>query len=537
MTTPDWQAQAQICRDILDQSIQKQWLLPADRLPPPERTNVLGVPQESGTLTARELEITETDATGLVASMAAGTWTAEEVAVAFLKRATLGHQLLNFATEFMAEEALAQARALDDHFRSTGTLVGPLHGVPISAKEMVSFEGRIVHTSYVSRVSNVASQDALIVRVLRKAGAVFHVRTNLPQTCMHLDCDNNITGRTLNPHNIRLSPGGSSGGEAAAVGFRGAAIGIASDIGGSIRLPAAFCGSYGIRPTTLRTPWSGIALAGEGQEAIRCTLGPITNSLRDLDLFMKAVTDGKPWEEETALVPLPWHEEPRPSPGDFTVGVLWDDGIVHPHPPMQRAMRSAVEKLRAAGIRTVDWEPYKHQHGMRIINDLFYPDGAATQIAALEESGEPWLPLTKEAFTLARNMTIPETWAVNLEREAYRTEHRMLMKERGIDVILCPAYVGVAAEPHEARYSAYTAIWNILDMPGVVFPTGLRVDQELDAVEAGYQPRGAQDEAEYKSYSPEKFVDAPIALQLVGNRFCDEATVAAAKVLEDIICV
>lgn len=242
-------------------------------------------------------------------------------------------------------------------------------------------------------------------------------------------------------------------------------------------------------------------------------MGPIANSMRDLDLFMTAVTDGKPWEEETCLVPLPW-KELTPS-RDFTVGVLWDDGIVHPHPPIQRAMKIAVAKMKAAGINTVDWEPYKHAHGMRIINDLFYPDGAAVQIAALESSGEPWLPLTKEAFTQARKMTIPETWTVNLEREAYRSEHRMLMKKHNVDFILCPTYVGVAAEPHQARYFAYTAIWNILDMPGVVFPTGLKLDQEQDVVESGYQPRSPQDEAEYKAYSPEKFVDAPIALQLV----------------------
>jgi Asp-tRNA(Asn)/Glu-tRNA(Gln) amidotransferase A subunit family amidase len=228
---------------------------------------------------------------------------------------------------------------------------------------------------------------------------------------------------------------------------------------------------------------------------------------------MKAVTDGMPWEEETSLVPLPW-KNVTPTRA-FTVGVLWDDGMAHPHPPVQRAMKMAVAKMKAARIKTVDWQPHKHAHGMRIINDLFYPDGAAAQIAALEASGEPWLPLTKEAFVRARQMTVPETWTVNLEREAYRSEYRLLMKQHNVDFILCPAYVGVAAEPHEARYFAYTAIWNILDMPGVVFPTGLKVDQKLDPVEAGYQPRSLEDEAEYKAYSPDKFVDAPIALQLV----------------------
>lgn len=184
MATHSWETKARISRDILEKSIQKQWFLPKDKLPSPDRTNVLNVPRESGILTERELEITMTDATGLVEVMAKGTWTAEEVTIAFLKRATIGHQLLNYATEFMAEEAISQARNLDTYFQSTGKLVGPLHGVPISTKEMVSFKDRILHTGYVSWISNVAPQDALIVRILRKAGAIFHVRTNLPQTCM-----------------------------------------------------------------------------------------------------------------------------------------------------------------------------------------------------------------------------------------------------------------------------------------------------------------------------------------------------------------
>jgi hypothetical protein len=94
MAAHNWEAQAQICRDILDNSIPKQWLLPADQLPSPERTNVLDIPRECGILTERELQITETDATGLVETMAKGIWTAEEVTIAFLKRATIGHQLV-----------------------------------------------------------------------------------------------------------------------------------------------------------------------------------------------------------------------------------------------------------------------------------------------------------------------------------------------------------------------------------------------------------------------------------------------------------
>jgi Asp-tRNA(Asn)/Glu-tRNA(Gln) amidotransferase A subunit family amidase len=130
------------------------------------------------------LEITRTDATDLVAQMGAGTLTAVETVTAFLKRAHVGHQLTNFATEFLVQESLDAAQKLDEHFKSTGKLVGPLHGVPISVKEHVGLKGRVCHTGYVAWTDKIAEEDALIIRILGKAGAVFHVRTNEPQSLM-----------------------------------------------------------------------------------------------------------------------------------------------------------------------------------------------------------------------------------------------------------------------------------------------------------------------------------------------------------------
>jgi len=104
MTSQSWEAQAQVARDILEKSIQKQWLLPSEKLPPPGRTNVIDIPRECGLLDQQELEITETDATGLVENMSLGTWTAEQVLTAVLKRATIGHQLVGFTlSKFLKE--------------------------------------------------------------------------------------------------------------------------------------------------------------------------------------------------------------------------------------------------------------------------------------------------------------------------------------------------------------------------------------------------------------------------------------------------
>ncbi|CAI7572400.1 unnamed protein product [Penicillium manginii] len=540
MTIQNWQIQAQKGKDLLERSVPKQWLVPADQLPPVTQKNVTDFPRKSGLLTDRELGITELSATELTSGMGKGELTAEEVVVAFLKRSVLGHQLLNFATEFLAEEAIARAKELDEFYKTTGKLIGPLHGVPISVKEHIGFKNKTCHTGYVTWVDRVTTKDAHLLQLLSKAGAVFHVRTNQPQALMHLCSENNITGKSYNPHNRTLTPGGSSGGEGAALGFRCSPLGIGTDIGGSIRGPAAFCGGYGFKPTSMRNPMVGIEVAAAGQESIHGVVGPMgPASIDDLELFQKAIIDQEPWNDETSLVPLPW-KTVTPT-RDITVGIMWDDGVVRPHPPVTRALQFAKEKLVAAGIKVVDWEPYKHDYAWDVISTLYYPDAAGLQREMLRKSGEPALPLSEWAFSYGRPnpLTHHETWKLQLERDIYRDEYNALLKSREVDFIISPNYSGVAAVMGESHYWNYTAIWNLLDLPAVTFPSGLKVDKKLDALtedHKNYTPRNEADEREWKKYEgPERYEDAPIALQIAGRHFKDEETLAASKVLEEII--
>jgi amidase len=282
--------------------------------------------------------------------------------------------------------------------------------------------------------------------------------------------------------------------------------------------------------------------------SIRCTLGPLTNSLRDIDLFQKAVLEREPWEEETRLVPIPWRIVAIPK--DLTVGIIWNDGVVQTHPPIRRALEHAEAKLKSAGIKTVTWEPFKHEEGGKVTKSLLFPDGGICIREALEASGEPILPLSEFALQYAKQMNILENWKLNVERDWYRDMSHKLMQERGVDVILCPTYVGAAAEHETAHYWLYTSIWNLLDQPGVVFPSGLKVDDELDPINDTFQPLNEIDSKEQKKYDPRKFVDAPLAYQLVswfldlfltwltwqiGKHFRDEELVATAKHLEAII--
>ncbi|KAJ5675727.1 hypothetical protein N7462_008624 [Penicillium macrosclerotiorum] len=540
MSLERWQEKAQKGRDILENSIPKQWCLPKHKLPPVTQKNVIDLPRQSGLLSERELMITDLSATKLVSEMGMGTLSAEEVVVAFLKRAVLGHQLLNFATEFLADEAISRAKELDAYYKKTGKLIGPLHGVPISVKEHIGIKNKTCNTGYVALIDNVATDDAHLLKLLANAGAVFHVRTNQPQSLMHLCCSNNITGTTLNPHNRTLTPGGSSGGEGASVGFRCAPLGIGTDIGGSIRCPAAFCGGYGFRPTAMRNPLAGCQVSCIGQETIHGVVGPMAStSIEDLELFQKAVLDQEPWETETSLMPVPW-KTVTPT-RNMNIAIMWDDGTVRPHPPITRALQLVKEKLTAAGINVVDWEPYKHQRGWEIISTLYYPDAAALQRQMLRESGEPARPLTEWAFSYGPTtpLTHPEAWRLQYERDVYRDEYQELLKRRGVDFIISPANPAVAAVMGESHYWNYTAIWNVLDLPSVVFPSGLTVDPKLDALteqDKKYVPRNDTDEREWQKYpGPERYESAPIAIQITGRHFKDEHTLAAAKIVEDVI--
>lgn len=131
---------------------------------------------------------------------------------------------------------------------------------------------------------------------------------------------------TLNPVNRLLSAGGSSGGEGSCIAFKGSAIGVGTDIGGSIRIPSSFNGVYGFRPTALRLPYNGVYTVAGGQEALRSVIGPLARSVDDLELFMRAVLDQEPWDISIGLAPIPW--APTPDMSKMTIGILHTNGYI-----------------------------------------------------------------------------------------------------------------------------------------------------------------------------------------------------------------
>ncbi|KAH7928658.1 amidase [Leucogyrophana mollusca] len=497
--------------------------------------DVTGIPASCGLLTSAELAITELDATAICAKIARGELTAVEAVTAFGKRAAIAHQVTACLTDFFLDEGIQQAKGLDEYYQREGKVIGPLHGLPISIKDHIPIKGRWGSGGFFSMVEQ-SVEDCDMTAILRSLGAVFYVKTNQPQTIMHLECQS-CYGRTLNPYNLNLSPGGSSGGESALVAMKGSCMGVGTDGGGSIREPCANCGLYGIRPTSKTLPMGGGLWYQHGQDGIHPSIGPMCSSARDMRLFIEALHGARPSLIDPDLIPVQL-SLPDLSQKKLRVGIMLHDGVVMPHPPMLRALEVARAKLQAApNVEVVDYVPYQHDEGYSIIRALYYEDGGKTIHQMLAEGGEDILPLSEWIISppYVKDHDAIGMWKLHDQRDSFRRAYSDYWNRQGVDVVLCAPYPGTAGRHDTAKYWAYTAIWNLVDYPGVVFPTGLKADPAVDVARDLGSPMSPADEYNRSLYDPEIFVGAPINLQVVARRFNDGMALAGQAVIEQII--
>src|SRR5689334_18413949 len=228
-----------------------------------------------------------------------------ELVGAHLEQIARVNPRIHAAIEIFAEEALAAAERAD---RSEA--YGPFHGVPFSVKDSIEIAGAVCTGGTMGRAAAPPSAaDATLVARLREAGGIPIARTNLPDLLFAFESDNLLFGRTNNPYDVTRTSGGSSGGEAALIAACGSPLGLGSDAAGSVRLPAAFCGIAGIKPTSGRLPRTGhFPPAGLWIEAL-WQMGPMARRVEDLALAMQllAAPDG----EDFTSPPVPLLEAPE----------------------------------------------------------------------------------------------------------------------------------------------------------------------------------------------------------------------------------
>ncbi|KAF7329272.1 Amidase domain-containing protein [Mycena kentingensis (nom. inval.)] len=527
--------------------------IPADlRLPAefiaryPPGSDVRGAPSASGLLSPDELEITslDGDSVSLLDKIKRKDVTAVQVASAFCKRAAIAQQLLFCLTDFMMEDALKRAAELDAWYESTGELVGPLHGTTSRRYEgdNMMVKGTKSGGGFLSDFAHPeAMQHGLTAQILYDAGAVFFAKTNLPQSIMHLETYS-FWGQALNPINTGLTPGGSSGGSSALIAFGGSTMGMGSDIGGSLRSPANACGIWTLKPTCLRLPKGAGNIPMPGADSILATWGPLCRSLRDLELMFSVILGTSPWLKSPDLVPILWSIPTNPtwsgSGNRLKVGVMWHDGVVLPQPPIRRALNALVEALKQnESIEVVDYVPFKHREASELAHQLYFIDGGARIRAKAAETGEPVLPLTEWVLTHSsvKEHTAHDIWELHDKRDALRAEYVKHFNTHNVDVVLCPAGAGPAPALGTCKYWGYTNVWNFLDYPAAVFPTGLAVDPTIDVKDSARQFMSAADEYNAACYEFETLRGAPLCLQLVSRRYTEELLICALRKISTML--
>ena len=486
------------------------------------------------TLPKKVLDITEKDPIELLKDLKSRKVTCVEVLKAYTAASIVASKLTNCVHEFLPVEALQYAQQLDADYDTKKNL--PLYGLPFSIKEMIPFVGRSVTHGSLCYLDRVVDYNADIVNILISNGAYPFVRTTNPQSLMMLECVSFSHGRTVNSHNGKLTSGGSSGGEGALNGLRASPFGLGSDIGGSIRCPAAFNGIYGLRTTLGRIPTADYFSCNLGSESILSVTGPLSRSLDTVDLVMKTVIESKPWLIDPTLVPLNWK---KPEQRKYRIGILWSDNIVNPSPPIKRALSMVNEKLKSLGnYEVVPFEPYKPEKVAQILGKLYFEDGARDFRSTLQ-TGEPLLEQTRWAIEEAENLDMHEQWYWNLEKQGYRKKflkHWCGYTDRDgnlLDAVIAPVFPNVAAKHETTKYWTYTSQWNLLDYPVLAFPV-TKVDESLDQPYTNYKPLNDLDKYFYEQYdSPSSFKNAPANLCLVGLRFTDEKLVEIAQMLKN----
>ncbi|KAG6888252.1 hypothetical protein C0995_009453 [Termitomyces sp. Mi166 len=556
--TKNWEHLVALKKSRQQASIPKEWIL--TNFPSPNELNVLTFPETCGLLTPQEVEITNTRIDVLLKKLANGKWSSAAVTKAFGKRAIIAHQLTNCLTEIFIESALARAAELDAYLKATGKTIGPLHGLPISLKDQVSIKGIESTMGYASWVGHYAERNAVLADVLVALGAVLYVKTNVPQTLMAsircfsmldlvtddiskwLETYNLLFGRTVNPNNRSLTCGGSSGGE-------GALIGVGSDIGG-------FCGTYGFRPSTGRVPYAGTVNSLEGEDSILSVLGPLSNSIHGLKMFIQGVLSQKSWLRDPLVIRKGWNEEEynlveHGGGKELCFAIMWNDGLVVPHPPIIRGLKMAKNALIKAGHKVIDWKPLDHQTILETGVSVFAAGAAEDFSAVRAESGEPLIKsmvpgkeLTGDDSFMSTDQAAPtsvyELWQFHKKkrdlRQGYLEHWLATVNETGtgrpVDAIIAPVAPFTAVPHGRNSNEEYTMVWNVLDYPALVIPVST-VDPVLDIKKPAHQFLSDLDKLIYELYdSPETFKDAPIGFQVIGRTHEDEAVIAMAEIVD-----
>lgn len=458
-------------------------------------------------------ELTKLSARKLAARISAREVSPVEVVEAYLRRIEELNPQLN-AIVTLAPDALERAREAESSIMR-GLKVGLLHGVPVTIKDTIETKGLKTTSGSLLRAQHVPDEDATAVARLKAAGAIILGKTNVPEMAIPYECDNAVFGRTNNPHDARLTSGGSSGGCAAAISACLSPAGLGSDLSGSIRVPAHFCGITGLKPTMGRISSAGHFPPATGALAHGAVFGPMARRVEDLSLFLSVLTE----LNEGASVSVQSQDAVlKDIRGWRVASFVNESGGAVVTEETQQAIRAALCALGDAGLEIVDDVPPGLNRAGALWPALFSHASIAQLRDIYAGQEEKAGGSVRAVLATAGNSPQPSpddfarAWT---EREALLLTLVEWMKTTPL--IIAPVGATPAFE-HGARrvkvgeemlsvYRAfdYSRACNVLGLPSVSVPAG-RTREGL-----------------------------PIGVQIIGRPFEEEAVLAAASIIEEAL--
>lgn len=513
--------------------------------------HILELPQD-GPGQAREL--CRLSAAELARRIAAGETTALEVIEAHIERIEAVNTRLNAVVVKRYDVARAEAREIDRR-RARGEALPALAGVPITVKECLDLRETPSTSGISSREGIRATGDDPYVSRMRAAGAIILGKTNAAQLLIFTETDNPLYGRTCNPWDVDRSSGGSSGGEGAIVAAGGSALGLGTDIGGSIRIPAAFCGIAALRPTAGRLPDIGRLSVPVGQLGVASQVGPMARHVEDLALALEVLAAGR---GPGLAPPVPLGRFRDVDVRRRRVGVFIDDGVMTPSPAIGRAVEQASRLLAEVGAEVVPWQPPPLATAMalwlgcvtadrgrglkRLVRGQKVDKRAALFLAlagmpmAVRATVAPLLELLGQrnmASTLRSFAPGDADHYCRMVEAAidYRSAFLDGMTEHGLDAVLCPPY-GVPAVPHGSAMDmpvagAYSLLAPVLGLPAGTVPVGrVRADEETRRPLTGDRVERAARQAEEGS------AGLPVGVQVIARPWEEHVALAIMHTIE-----
>ncbi len=500
-------------------------------------------------------ELHEWSASAVAEAIRTGQVSAAEAVNASIARIDAQDPAVNAVVSRRFEQARQEATRADAR-RAAGEPLGPLHGVPMTIKDQFLVEGLPCTLGLAGWKDRVAPADGPLVGRLRAAGAIVVGKGNVMQLLLGWECENPLFGRTTNPWSADRTPGGSSGGDAAAVAYGGVPLALGGDFGGSLRVPAAFCGvttlkTTGGRLTPLDTPTEPYA----PQEAVIPQAGPLARSVADLALALRVLAAPGQERFDPGIPPVAWRE-----PGDepLRVGVSDDNGLFPVSPAIRKAVDRAAKALAGAGARVEPVRGVDGDRSVRLFLQLAASDGfrRAARVVQGEQlfaplagnlrlAGMPhWLSgLVSRGMGLAGRARTARLLATDRpadpgayfealgDRAAFRAEVLAEWDRAGVDVLLCPV-VGTPAFRHGASEhlidaASYAFAFNVLGFPAGVVPVGFVAAEDEPGRPASADP-GDRAAAEGDRGS----AGLPVAVQIVGRPWEEHRVLAVMAALE-----